>query len=478
MNDRRVAERGATAVVVAASALLLFGVVAIAIDIGAGFSERRQAQTAADFGSLSALQFAQSCNPCSLPAAVDAGAAEAIAVANANLPNQTLDWAACTDPNRPANFTRVSSTSQCVSFTSNLDRSRVVVPTASVDTTFGAVLGANEVRVSATAEAGLVDDSVSNILPFAAGSGSSMCLFSNQAPQTVPPCNGPQSGAFGYLDIFLYGSDDLGTPDNCGIFNSNKRLAINIAVGTDHLLSVYTAGAAINDQAACPNKNEEPNQLEIQTGSPTSGITDGLLDGTTGPNFTGRLICGAGPCDTVRGWSIDDTPLWTFLVDGDAIAGGLQCPANTSITVSDRASMDLCIQSWSFGGPIMFTEAIGAHPRFAAVPEFVAYPTASSPPADRNIVAFAPVYLETIYMRCNANRCSTVHSPGEPNATYQTSCSNPLLATETHCGFGGSNPSDSIEGLTAFSIELEMLPVATRELIPGANTVREFLLIK
>ena len=52
-------ERGASAVLVAASMLMLIGFAAIAVDGGIVFDDRRQQQSAADVGSLAALQFAR-----------------------------------------------------------------------------------------------------------------------------------------------------------------------------------------------------------------------------------------------------------------------------------------------------------------------------------------------------------------------------------------------------------------------------------
>ena len=51
-------ERGATAILVALSLVLLLGFAALAVDGGAAFDDRRQQQSAADTGSLAAVQFA------------------------------------------------------------------------------------------------------------------------------------------------------------------------------------------------------------------------------------------------------------------------------------------------------------------------------------------------------------------------------------------------------------------------------------
>jgi Flp pilus assembly protein TadG len=45
-------EKGATALLVASSLIMLIGFAAVAVDLSAGFNERRQGQTAADLGAL------------------------------------------------------------------------------------------------------------------------------------------------------------------------------------------------------------------------------------------------------------------------------------------------------------------------------------------------------------------------------------------------------------------------------------------
>lgn len=465
-------ERGAAAVLVAASLIMLMGIAAVAIDLGAGFNERRQAQSGADFAALAALQFAQcAADPADINCAVDTGAVEALAVANANLPDQAFtntDWATCSDPGALA---RVSTVSPCISFTNNLERARVVIPEATVDTSFGRVIGAASLSVSAPAIAGQQVTASSELLPNTplSSSGAESCLFSNQAPQTVPPCDGPASGFYGYLDVALYGNSATGTPSTCDNGDSNTRIALNLAAGSDHNLVEWAPGdPAVNDHDVCPNRSEDINEMVVQTGSPTGGITDGLILGVSGsingepiPSLPGRLICGPSSvaCQTVRVHNLDHTGLWEFLLPG-------VCPGTDT-----HDEMKTCLEGWS--GGVIFDEAIGEHPRFAAVPVFTVTPTG---PGSYLIDRFIPVWLETLDFECNANFCDTVHSPGE--TTSLPSCPNPIDPAINNCGWGDTSGSDDVEGLTAFEIDLGMLPDSITEHFPGTLEARTRWLVE
>ena len=85
------------ALLVAASLLVIMGFAAVVVDLGAGFSERRQDQSSADVASLAAVQFARGSS--NKQTAADNGAAEAMAVAQASLESTltAADWSGCTD---------------------------------------------------------------------------------------------------------------------------------------------------------------------------------------------------------------------------------------------------------------------------------------------------------------------------------------------------------------------------------------------
>ncbi len=481
-------ERGSALILVAASLLVLMGFAAIVVDGGMGFSERRQAQSGVDFASLAALQEAVSCpSPCTLQASVDNGAAEAMDRVAGNLPGRSLDWSVgvCTDPNRPAKFVHVATTTDCVSFTENLEESRVMLPPDTVSTSFGRVLGIDSMTIRVAAEAKQDLETSASVIPLTlGGAGPDVCLYSNQAPQSIPPCNGPSDGNFGYLDIALYGNSELGTPSTCTDGTANDRIAVNIIIGSDHSITEYLApDPVVNDHSTCPNRSEDINELEVKTGSPKGGITKGMIEGTPAhmdgepiPPAEGRLECNSTSANAsvecrnnIRGLNLDHTGLWEFLDTG-------KCP--TAVASETHIEMANCLDNWNAAtdGPI-FTEDIANHPRFAAVPRFASYPTNGTSAAYK-VVEFVPVWIETIFFDCNSNKCDTIHSPGEPHPTGPPACPNPIQDAVWNCGWNDNSGPTAVEALTAFRLDLDMLPLSISEDFPGRKGKRWFSLTR
>ncbi len=462
MSVRLRGERGATAVIVAGSLILIMGIAAVALDGGQAFSERRQAQTGVDFAAMAALQAATSCNSglpgCSLGDAANRGAAEARDVVAENLPGRALNWGACSDPDHLAVF---ATSTPCVSFTENFDRARVVLPTDEVDTAFGGVIGTDTIDVSALAEAGQGSQASSTVVPFAFSGGTHTCLFSNQAPQSVAPCDGPVNGNFGFLDIRLYGNTDPLTPTAC-TGSAQTRLESNIVVGTDHLLGTWSIGGLVtNDVSACPNRSETPNEIE---GQPGYGLQVAATRGLVTGSASSRLRCDSGSCRNVSGLRLDDRPLWSYLVSG--LSGA--CSG-----VNSRDSMIACLDSWTPSDGVIFTSALGDNRRFVAVPNLDS-PLGNGAGMYR-ILEFLPVFLETVYSDCIASRCDIVHSPGEPS--HPSNCPIPLTAATASCGPANGNWNGKrVEGLTALVLERGMLPGSILEFFPGTPGERIYSL--
>ena len=313
--------------------------------------------------------------------------------------------------------------------------------------------------------------------------GSNVCLFSNQAPQTVPPCDGPSSGFLGYLDVALHGSppDLLDNPATCEQGSTNTRLPINITKGADHLMVEWISGGpVVDDWATCPNLSEDINQLHVETGSATGAITDGLIDGISGSingeSFgpgQGRLVPTAESAETasVRGVILDNTPLWEYLNDPNCSWSG-----SISGQVDTHSEMVACLNDWSSGQGDIFDVTLDDHPRFGAVPVFTTFPTG---PGAYLIDRFAPIWIETIYQNCNANMCRTVFTPYDvPDPSVNDPCPNPLSAGTVNCGHSHTSGSDDIEGVTALQLEIEMLHPDTQEFFPGSRGLREVNLLK
>ena len=146
-NGLRTDEFGATAIVVALSMLLIIGFAALAVDVGVGFNERSQDQSAVDAGVTAGALDAMS-NILSMRD-------QALQYTRQNLDTAYTDaewqaqWESCTDPNKNDggfSFAAVPSPwtpgidLDCIS----VDPAgflRVRAPIQEVDTSFGRLLG-------------------------------------------------------------------------------------------------------------------------------------------------------------------------------------------------------------------------------------------------------------------------------------------------------------------------------------------------
>lgn len=485
-------DRGATAILVAICMLLLMGFAALAVDSGILFSDRRQQQSAADSGALAALQFARtgapassiSCSGSGVAYAACRGAEEAIAVVEGTLPGRypLAAWQACTDSGALA-VTSVT-TGGCISFSTNFQKSRVVLPGTDVDTTFGRVIGPDSKRVTAFAEAELDIERSADILPFAigpTGAGQSQsCLFAQSTAQlNITPCEASSSGNFGKLDLSLYGNTLLGTVQNCGNTAPQDKMAVNIAIGSDHILEIATTSpGTVNEVTNCPIISNPVDQIPVQTGNAAQGISNGLFYGVPTPALEGRIMCKDGdagelPDKTSNGectnaWNafpenIDHRPLWRFIDPGANAEASGACPSGG---INNRLQMENCLKAWrSWPGSHtvpLFTDNLRTATRFAAVPILASDPSGGS--GNYSIIDFRPVFIETIYMKCNANSCETVHSPGEDSTGP---CPAAVLPTTSACGFPGNGNANSIEALTGFVMTMDMLPASIRDNFPG-----------
>ncbi len=441
---------------------MLMGFAAFSVDVGAAMSERRQDQSGSDMAAMVAVQFARgSADP---NVAANNGANQAIAVANANLdtPPVATEWDNCEDDTRPGEYTRVSGVSECVSFTDNLQKARVLIPTIEVATTFGRVLGRESIATSAFAEAQGDLGQAGRVLPFGLPAGSAgdteVCLRdSNNVP---PPCDGPDSGNFGTLDFAIYGNETVGTVEYCNNPNQNS-LATNMVAGIDHPI-VTVDGEVREDEKYCPIFNARPNHAEGRTGI-GSALLPGIVSGTSNhlTSFRpGRLARGSNriPVDA-NSPNLDDTPLWTYIAPS-----GSKPPSCGS--VSDTAGMATCIADWRSGGYTdpLFTLGISDAVRFGAVPQLTA-PEWLNGKKLYGIDDVVPVYLQATFWKCSgAGTCEIVHYPGDPGAST---------------GVGDAlNGANRLDGLTAFVLELDMLPEPLRSNFPSTAEQVDYALVR
>lgn len=335
----RAGERG---VVLVVGALMMVGLLVISglvVDMGGVYSARRRDQASADAGALAAAQNLSSRS---------AAAASAIEYAEEDLGVDLPDaaWNSCSID---AGALPVRATGRnCISFSSANSRIRVRIPDQYHETAFGGVIGKGKVRHSAFAIAGVAQRGFGGVLPFGMPAGASggdgyACVKSNSGGQSEAPCNGPDSGNFGTIDIGLYGNEDLGTKLSCGSGEARTlRIPNNIAVGSDHQLGTYTGSNQVIDAPdGCNAQTPVPNSANTETGNLSDAVEFGFIRGGAGDfsdpgparlrrtddGLFDGLVDGQGRQRKVRGNLVDDNGLWTFIppdLTGDVPASCLR----------------------------------------------------------------------------------------------------------------------------------------------------------
>ncbi len=446
-------ERGATVVFMTLVLVVLMGFAALAVDLAHKWAQRRHDQAAVDTGALAGSLFTE-----------DRSAALAIADAEDEVfritystinPSVTpaeweAQWVACTDPDRLA----ITSRTRCISFTDNLQRMRVRLPNVPVDAAFGPVLGVQELPTTAAAVVLLKLHAAGDVLPFglpsSAAGDAEVCLKSGVNPVPIEPCDGPNSGNFGYIEITNFGneSEEYQTVIDCT--GDNAMMVRNIVTGVDHPLGNVPGplppAVEDRDRDRCnegpPNNwNSRPYTVLSQPGTPDWVLGAGLVEGMAdGPMFRdGRLADPGGA--SILGYPLDDKPLWEF------IPGALQAAVDDIPAICERSSffapgsfdwdgdgvdepnashehMIACIEAFATapGNPApLFTldsdgDALNAEydlqrsPRWAAVPEmWSADINNGTGPHDIRIMR--PVFIQTLYA-CQGGSCGQFN-PGE-----------------------------------------------------------------
>lgn len=475
--------------------LVLLGFGAIAVDSGLKFDERRQEQGGVDAGTLSAGIGAQ-VNPtqpgCGSFAGVELaacnGAVVAMSIINKNadaaypvaaFDNSTL----CPNSAFPAEYSPGSNgilsrvndggtnrTLDCLRWNENMSKVRVILPITPVNTTFGRVLNVNFINVNAIAEAEAELKRPGQLIPFVvgpSGQGANLtCLYEPPSGIAQPPCDGPTQGNFGFMLPYLYGDSVIGTPVQCTPV-ANTTIASTLAKGADHIYALNSAVPGVaNDRANCPNKNQLIDQIDVRTGDPSGPIEIGALETILGTE--GRLRCkdgdsaepdwidpawsSTGPCADVNDRHderLDNTPLWTFI--NPAATGA--CSG-----VNNRAGMTACLASWTPSKGQLFTTALRTSPRLAWVPRVDIDP-ASGGSGFYMIEEFLPVYLQTLYLKCNAAGCDVAFDPGEVSA-------GPCAGFGSSCGWPSSG-NKKLDAMSAFILRTGMLPFPLDQ-FPGA----------
>lgn len=419
MLNRFRSEVGATAVLTAASMLLLMGMAALVVDYGLGQSERRLDQNVADAavmgGAIETL----------INADAIAGTNEIFRLVDANLDRTitTAEWEACVDPDQ-LDFLPITN-NECISYETGPDSwtLRVRVPGQDTDTTFGKVLGVDTLTTDAFAEATVELLEGRDLLPFGlfagTGSGTEACLKDTSGGSLPAPCDGPTTGQFGPFSAHKFAPG----PGFCDA--TNNVFVYSLGLGLDHPLGTfgnYTPGdSEIIEDCAMGNVPPlgSPNTVNQDTGNKIPLLRRGLLQGDTlfGTTFNG-LLADSGSGSIIReGGSLPDVevnnePIWDWFISGNAcdVAVTAQPDADTK-----KIAALACIVAWSPGDAAIFRAGLLDAQRLAFVPIYDE--SAPLPSGLYHINELVPVYLETLYLKQGS--IYNNHSPGSPAATFE-----------------------------------------------------------
>lgn len=500
-------QSGASAIIIAASMLLLLGMTAIALDLGAGFNERRQDQTATDTAAVAgALSFNDQ----------SALASAVLDVAFENVPTAFTPqewrgiWQSCVDSGRTAGFLPVSEPDQwsdgsagsgtldCISATPS--KLRVRLPDQIYETAFGSVLGVDQLTTNAyTIVSILPEYGVTGLIPFAVEGGvaaGEICLDAGTGT-LIPPCDGNEAGSFGNIAPPQYGNEELGTDPAC----KNQTAANNnyvppaIAMGIDHFVWNFSATAwndsnwsptadtsendVLNnadthvdictlDQAsgdAVPSDGLPLNTVVVDTGnSVKADVTEGLVSSTVFPDGKkGRLWRTSGTTDTINSgadqWILDDTPLWTYLRAPGDQTGDKISSCGSSVKSDDDlrkclSDYQLALDDTTDGitPGIIFKDSILSSPRFGFAPQLW-HSNLGNGIAYRPVRTFRAVYVAGIWFKGNGQ----VLIEWYPNGTPESICQDKN---------GDCNPL-VVEQVTAFLLPEESISDYVRDSYPG-----------
>lgn len=429
-------ERGATALIIAGAMVLVMGVLAVAVDIGFGFAERRNDQTGADAAALAgSLELVISDQADGLQAAVD----RVYEIVNDNI-GRTLDysahWEFCTDPDALFYTTKTDlgapQGSDCISLSENFNTFRVRLPDQVLETYFGGVIGSDTIAVSGAAEAERnAQFGGGGNIPFyvidGTGVGAELCI--KTGTNAHQQCGGPSSGNFGDFEPYFYGpiGGDLSTI--CSKAQQPRPLARAVAYGIDHEFSRFApfpGGTERVNGGWCPGVPGPmlPNTIQPGSGYSASDITWGLVLGESWPgsqSFPGRLTrndASATAQETgsafIFGPTIDNRPLWDYIdltaavslpscnYFADPMHQGRVPTGPTMQTTYDERRMNLinCIVEAknNLPDPVrIFTTDILLTPRLGAAPLI----WEDFPPPNNSfhmhIQGLAPVFIDSLY---------------------------------------------------------------------------------
>lgn len=416
LRDR---QDGAALMIFATTIVVLLGFAALAIDTGHAFVERRDSQSAVDVAALGAALTLID-NPGTDKQIATGLVNEVMNITALNL-GGGLDWAGCTDPDRPEKFSTTAKETfilgledqytDCISWSEDFNDVRVRVPYRHVDTFFASIIGFDTMSVGAFAEVESIRTGYGGVLPLGVLEGGSEGIICVKTGPAFPPeCDPSVSGNFQFLDFLLFGNTSIGTTEKCS-GQTIATLKENIAHGVDHPLAAAPDNPisegelddtviVVKEDDQCPGSDVAVQAVRSETGEKQKVILDGFITGING--FPGRLTLGTPAREfNFNGTMIDDIGLWEYL----NTAGKALCPGADS-----EAKIDACITGNP--GVQLFDDRIEFSPRLAKVPILWQgdWPNGSKLVSFK---AFRYVYIQGIYGGCNGGGgCKLEVQPG------------------------------------------------------------------
>lgn len=267
-RDRSRSEQGAVAILVAISALALFAVAALVVDLGLARDTRRQSQNAADAAALAAVNVlypttgkcSSGITTPSTGCKADAAAA-AKSYAEANFDLTAGDWAKCsTTP--PAGFATVPTYPSCISIDSSGQHVWVVMPTRHVKTGLGNVAGVSDVPVGSAARA---------TVTVGARSNCGLCMLGSNMTHTI------QNGDITVDGTSVQTNGNLATQQNNGhVTVTNGGVQVEgTATGNISPVAQTGSGVLIDPLAAIELPSSSNSYFSIPTGLKTDICTQG-----------------------------------------------------------------------------------------------------------------------------------------------------------------------------------------------------------
>lgn len=325
MHVSRRDERGLVLVLFALVLVTMLTFSAFVIDFGAVYNQRRQNQAAADAGALGGVQDLASESLATISTRVQQ-------LVHDTLGRTLTTWDTCGDTSAdPDDADLPMPDADCITYNDRATMVQVRVPEQQYTTAFGRLVGVETIAHSAFAVATINTSGFGNILPYGVASagtdGGHICVRSGPGGIAIPPCEGPDSGNFGIIDLGVWLSDDC---DNTPA-DAKRRQAETTAAGLDHLLSRINSSphgaTAVYDTPNC-GATPRPNSAYMGPGNSHKETGEGMWSGSGfGPNgdLPARLanltpqLPGGGNRATFTGgggtktWNLDSNGLWTFI---------------------------------------------------------------------------------------------------------------------------------------------------------------------